>query len=113
MINSHFFWNSSLKICQQEDEKETRVATSLMVLASMICASGALQSRALSSMLQLTVSRGVEAQKVQKVLSATIRQTKYTSLFEDNLNYLLTSWLHMKYPLQQFPWTLTGNGNLI
>lgn len=89
------------------------MATSLMALASVACANGVLQGRALTSMLQLTMNREVQAQKVQKVLSAAMQQTMYISLFEDNLNYLLTSWLDAKYPLQKFPWTLAGNDNSI
>ncbi|XP_011154175.2 serine-protein kinase ATM [Harpegnathos saltator] len=99
---------SYLKMCQQEDEKETRMATSLIALASMVCASGVLQSRALNTMLQLTVNREVKPQKVQKVLLTATQQTMYDSLIENNLNYLLTSWLDAKYSLQKFPWMLTG-----
>lgn len=80
-----------------------------MALASVVCASGVLQGRALSSMLQLTLNRQVPVRKVQKVISAAVRRVKCTSLVEDNLNYLLTSWLDAKYPLQKFPWTLAGN----
>lgn len=95
--------------CQREDEKETKTATALITLASVICANGVLQGRALFTMLQLMVEKEVHAQKIQKVLSAAMRQTAYTSLIENNLNHLLTSWIDAKYPLQKFPWTLAGN----
>ncbi|XP_014473077.1 PREDICTED: serine-protein kinase ATM [Dinoponera quadriceps] len=103
---------SCLKTRQLEDERETKTATSLMALASVACISGVLQGRALSVMLELTVNREVKAQKVQKVLSAAMQQTMYTSLIEDNLNYLLTFWHDAGYPLQTFPWTLTGCGSV-
>lgn len=112
LINSQLCLRNSLKACQRKDERETRRATSLIALASVACASGVLQGRALSAMLQLTINREVKTQKVQKVLSAAMQQTMYTSLIEDNLSYLLTSWLDAKYPLQKFPWTLTGNDRL-
>lgn len=95
---------------QLQDERETRTATALIALASIACSSGILQGRALFSILQLTTEKQVDVQTVRKVLlAATQYTTTYVSLIEDNLNYLLTSWIEdVHYPLQNFPWMLTG-----
>lgn len=108
-------WNSnSLMESQLQDERETRTVTALIALASVACASGILQGRALFSILQLTTEKQVNVQMVRKVLLAATQHTKmYVSLIEDNLNYLLTSWIEdAHYPLQNFPWMLTGRNAL-
>jgi len=93
---------------QQQDEKETRTATALIALTSVACASGFLQGRALHAILRLTVEKELNTQKVQKVLLAVAQHTTtYVSPIEDNLNYLLTTWI-TQYPLEKFPWTLAG-----
>jgi hypothetical protein len=95
---------------QQQDEKETRTATALIALTSVACASGFLQGCALHAILRLTVEKELNIQKVQKVLLAAAQHTTtYISLIEDNLNYLLTTWISdTQYPLERFPWTLAG-----
>ncbi|KYM98451.1 Serine-protein kinase ATM [Cyphomyrmex costatus] len=102
--------NNSLKESQLQDEKETRTVTALIALASVACASGVLQGRALCTMLRLTTEKQVNVQMVRKVLLAAAQYTTtYVSLIEDNLNYLLTSWIEdAHYQLQNFPWMLTG-----
>ncbi|KAL6424274.1 hypothetical protein ACFW04_009833 [Cataglyphis niger] len=102
--------NKSLEESQQLDERETRTASALIALASIVCASGVLQGRALYAMLRLSIERKVDMRIVQKVLSSAARHTTtHVSLVEDNLNYLLTSWLEdAQYPLQRFPWVLAG-----
>ncbi|KMQ89559.1 serine-protein kinase atm [Lasius niger] len=102
--------NDSLQESQRQDERETRTASALIALASVACASGVLQGRALYAMLRLTIEREVDMQTVQKVLSAAPRYTTtHVSLVEDNLNYLLTSWIEdAQHPLQKFPWMLAG-----
>lgn len=99
---------------QLQDEGETRTATTLIALASVACASGILQGRALFSILRLTTEKKVNVQTVRKVLlTAAQHTTVYVSLIEDNLNYLLTSWIEdAHYSLQDFPWTLTGKNTL-
>jgi len=100
---------------QLQDEKETRTATSLIALASVACASGVLQGRALYAILRLTTEKEVNVQIVRKILSAAAQYTTtYVSLIEDNLNYLLTSWIEDAHcSLQNFPWMLTGKDALI
>lgn len=95
---------------QLQDERETRTATALIALASVACASGILQGRALFSILRLTTEKQVNVQMVQKIfLAAAQHTTTYVSLIEDNLNYLLTSWVDdAHYSLESFPWTLAG-----
>lgn len=95
---------------QLQDERETRTATALIALASVACASGILQGRALFSILRLTIEKQVNVQTVRKVFSAAAQHTTmHVSLIEDNLNYLLTSWIENKdYSLESFPWTLAG-----
>jgi len=95
---------------QQEDEKETKTATALIALTSIACASGFLQGRALHAILRLTVEKELNIEKVQKVLSAAAQHIPtYVSPIEDNLNYLLTTWISdTHYPLERFPWTLAG-----
>lgn len=95
---------------QQQDEKETRMTTALVALASVACASAIFQGCALAALLRLTMEREIEIQTVKKVLlSAALYTTTHVSLVEDNLNYLLTFWIEdAKYPLQNFPYTLTG-----
>ncbi|XP_070172770.1 serine-protein kinase ATM [Polyergus mexicanus] len=102
--------NNSLEESQQQDERETRTASALIALASIACASGVLQGRALYAMLRLSIERQVDMRIVQKVLSAAARHTTtHISLVEDNLNYLLTSWIEdAQYSLQRFPWILVG-----
>ncbi|XP_024884976.1 serine-protein kinase ATM [Temnothorax curvispinosus] len=100
--------NDDLVESQLRDERETRTATALIAMASVACASGILQGRALFSILRLTTEKKVNVQTVRKILLAAAQHTKtYVSLIEDNLNYLLTSWIK-HYPLQSFPWTLAG-----
>jgi len=104
-------WNSSnLEDSQRQDERETRTASALIALASIVCASGILQGRALYAMLRLTIERKVDMQIVRKILSTAAQYTTTNvSLVEDNLNYLLTSWIKdAQYPLQRFPWILAG-----
>lgn len=102
--------SSSLENSQRQDEKETKTASALIALASIVCASGILQGRALYAMLRLTIERKVDMQIVRKVLSTAARYTTtHVSLIEDNLNYLLTSWIEdAQYPLERFPWVLAG-----
>lgn len=104
-------WNSNcLMETELLDEKETRTATALIALASVACASGIFQGRALFSILRLTTEKQVNMQTVRKVLLAAAQYTTtYVSLIEDNLNYLLTSWIEKAHSsLENFPWTLTG-----
>ncbi|KYQ49759.1 Serine-protein kinase ATM, partial [Trachymyrmex zeteki] len=100
--------NNSLRESQLQDEKETRTVTALIALASVACASGVLQGRALCAMLRLTTEKQVNVQTVRKVLLAAAHHTTtYVSLIEDNLNYLLTSWIEDAHcQLQNFPWML-------
>jgi len=100
---------------QLQDEKETRTATALIALASVACASGVLQGRALYAILRLMTEKEVNVQTVRKILSAAAQHTTtYVSLIEDNLNYLLTSWIENAHcSLQNFPWMLTGKDALI
>ncbi|XP_011860130.1 PREDICTED: serine-protein kinase ATM isoform X2 [Vollenhovia emeryi] len=102
--------NNSLAESQLQDERETRMATALIALASVACASGSLQGRALFSILRLTTEKQVNVQTVRKVLLVAAQHTTtYMSLIEDNLNYLLTSWIEDAHcSLQSFPWTLAG-----
>ncbi|XP_012534493.1 serine-protein kinase ATM isoform X2 [Monomorium pharaonis] len=102
--------NNSLIESQLQDERETRTVTALIALASIVCASGVLQGRALCALLRLTTEKEVNVQMVRKVLLAAARHTTtYVSLIEDNLNYLLTSWIEDAHCLlQSFPWTLVG-----
>ncbi|EGI58185.1 Serine-protein kinase ATM, partial [Acromyrmex echinatior] len=102
--------NNSLRESQLQDEKETRTVTALIALASVACASGVLQGRALCAILRLTTEKQVNLQTVRKVLLvATQHTTTYMSLLEDNLNYLLTSWIEDAHcQLQNFPWMLMG-----
>lgn len=95
---------------QQQDERETRTATALIALTSVACASGVLQGRALCAILRLTMEKEVNVQTVRKVLSAAAQHTMtHVSLIEDNLNYLLTSWIEDAHCLlQNFPWILMG-----
>ncbi|KAL0100932.1 hypothetical protein PUN28_019367 [Cardiocondyla obscurior] len=101
---------NNLKESQLQDEKETRTATALIALASVTCANGILQGRALFSILRLMTKKQINVQTIRKILlSAAQYTTVYESLIQDNLNYLLTSWIEdSDYPLQNFPWTLTG-----
>ncbi|XP_019882077.2 serine-protein kinase ATM isoform X2 [Camponotus floridanus] len=105
---------NNLEDSQQQDERETRTASALIALASIVCASGILQGRALYAMLRLTIERKVDVQIVRKILSTAAQYTTtHISLVEDNLNYLLTSWIKdAQYPctvsLQRFPWILAG-----
>lgn len=100
--------------CQLQDERETRTVTALIALASVACASGVLQGRTLCAILRLITEKEVNVQIVQKVLLAAAKYTStYVSLIEDNLNYLLTSWIEdMHCPLQSFPWMLVGRNVL-
>ncbi|EZA54785.1 Serine-protein kinase ATM [Ooceraea biroi] len=102
--------SENLEENQQEDEKETRTATALIALTSVACASSILQGRALHAILRLTVEKKLSTQKVQKVLLAAAQHTTtHVSLVEDNLSYLLTTWISdAQYPLESFPWTLAG-----
>lgn len=99
---------------QLQDERETRTVTALIALASVACASGVLQGRALCAILRLTTEKEVNVQMVRKILSTAAKHTTtYVSLIEDNLNYLLTSWIENARLLQSFPWTLVGRDALI
>ncbi|XP_020292169.1 serine-protein kinase ATM isoform X3 [Pseudomyrmex gracilis] len=102
--------NKNLRDSQRRDEKETTTATALLTLASVTCASHVLQGSALCAILRLTVKHVENLQVVRKVLSVAARYTTTNvSLIEDNLSYLLTYWLKdVRYPLQKFPWILTG-----
>lgn len=104
--------NNNLENSQRQDERETKTASALIALASIVCANGILQGRALYAMLRLTIEREVDMQIVRKVLSTATRYTTtHVSLVEDNLNYLLTSWIEdAQYPLRKFPWILAGKG---
>jgi hypothetical protein len=86
------------------------MATALIALTSVACASAILQGCALGTLLCLTMEKEVKIQTVKKILlSATLYTTTCVSLVEDNFNYLLTFWIEdAKYPLQNFPYTLTG-----
>ncbi|KYN37415.1 Serine-protein kinase ATM, partial [Trachymyrmex septentrionalis] len=102
--------SNSLRESQLQDEMETRTVTALIALASVACASGVLQGRALCAILRLTTEKQVNVQTVRKVLlMAAQHTTTDVSLIEDNLNYLLTSWIEdAHYQLQNFPWMLMG-----
>ncbi|XP_012222718.1 serine-protein kinase ATM isoform X2 [Linepithema humile] len=102
--------SGNLEESQQQDEKETKTATALIALTSVACASAILQGCALGALLHLTMEKKVKIQTVKKILlSAALYTTTYVSLVEDNFNYLLTFWIEdAKYPLQNFPYTLTG-----
>nr|XP_031830614.1 uncharacterized protein LOC116426162 isoform X4 [Nomia melanderi] len=97
---------NKLTINTNIDEKETKIASALLVLATIIVSDGTFQCHALQTMVHFIINQKLEIQIVATALNTITNQINYSSLMEDNLSYLVTCWYNSKYSSQSFPWKL-------
>lgn len=90
------------------DKKEVTIASTLLLLASVVCADATFQSRALLTMLRFVIDKKVDVQMISKALHVVSNEVKYSYLIEDSLSYLMTYWFNSIYSTESFPWELTG-----
>ncbi|XP_046831234.1 serine-protein kinase ATM isoform X2 [Vespa crabro] len=92
----------------ETDEIETRTASALLILATIICTSSTLQSSALVAILRLVENKRVKVKTVKKLLHSIRKLTKHHVLpNDDNLAHMLSHWLKACHTMQTFPWELT------
>ncbi|XP_078038484.1 serine/threonine-protein kinase tefu [Augochlora pura] len=88
------------------DEKEAKMASTLLGLVAIIYSNGTFQCRALLTMLHFITDQKIDIQIIPKALHAVTDQISFLNLIEDNLSYLVTSWYNSKYSSESFPWQL-------
>ncbi|XP_076632451.1 serine/threonine-protein kinase tefu isoform X1 [Colletes latitarsis] len=89
------------------DERESAIASSLLVLSAILSATGTFQSRALLSMLRFTIDQNVEIELIPKSLNTIVDKISYEILIEENLSFLITYWFDSSYSSRPFPWKIT------
>lgn len=108
IVIDSFVVDRTLEKREIADERETRVASTLHIFACVVSASGFLQNEALMSLLQLTVDKSIKVNLVKQVLSNVKRTEEdfFQTLIKNNIEYLLTRWIHEDYSIDKFPWVL-------
>ncbi|XP_076172316.1 serine/threonine-protein kinase tefu isoform X2 [Ptiloglossa arizonensis] len=106
LVNNSIIGNEKMDNNININEKDTKIASVLLILTSIISTNGTFQCRALLTMLCFVIDRKIEIQIIPKALKTITNQINYTNLIEDNLSYLVTYWFNSKYSSQPFPWNL-------
>ncbi|KZC09469.1 Serine-protein kinase ATM [Dufourea novaeangliae] len=105
-MNKLIIGNNKMDDTRNVDEREIKIASTLLVLAAIISTNGTFQCRALLTMFHLTVDQKIEVQTIPKALNTIANRISYSSLIEDNLSYLVTYWYNSEYSARSFPWKL-------
>ncbi|XP_012149187.1 serine/threonine-protein kinase tefu isoform X2 [Megachile rotundata] len=89
------------------DERETKIASTLLMLTTIIYTNGIFQCRALLTMLRFVTDNKIDIQLIPKAINTAANRINYSNLIDDNLSYVLTYWFTSKYSSESFPWKLT------
>ncbi|KAK3095904.1 hypothetical protein FSP39_020638 [Pinctada imbricata] len=91
------------------DERNNRTTSSLCTIGNIICVSPTCEKKALFAMCQLIRERGVEVERVLKVVERLSDRQSFKDgrlYMTCHLPYLIHQWLSLSYPVMEFPYQL-------
>ncbi|KAJ8666945.1 hypothetical protein QAD02_008607 [Eretmocerus hayati] len=105
-VTSFFLLQREMTSDEKKEERILRSISTMQIFGTVFCSGSAFQSSALLNLLLTSVERNFDMKVVKEILMIMNKvKPSSKSILEENLNYLVTSWLSLK-DLSLFPHSL-------